>query len=139
VGGKPAKIIVVNGGQAHVDKHSGGAQIGLAFCRQGCHVAGCRQGRVPLEHGDEIGVAQQPPTAGMSKNCRLVAGDAAGQEQGAQAIAQFLAANAGDNFAHNLTNGCLVSTPYLARFVYGFNHQVGSESELLGAPRCSME
>jgi hypothetical protein len=57
----------------------------------------------------------------MGKNCRLITGNAAGQEQAAQTMVPLLAANAGDNFAHQLTNDPLVSAPHLARFVYDFN------------------
>jgi ABC-type enterochelin transport system ATPase subunit len=76
---------------------------------------------MPLEHSHEICIAQHSPTVEMGKNCCLITGNAAGQEQAAQVMARLLAADTGDSFTYQLTNGRLVSAPHLARFVYRFN------------------
>jgi hypothetical protein len=137
VGREAAKIIIVNDGQTHVDHHSGGAQIGFAFCGQGRHDVGCRQGRMPLENGHEIRIAQHVPTVGMSKNCRLIAGNAAGQEQGAQVMARFLTADTADNLAYQPTNGRTVSAPRLARFVDDLNQLASSATPWISSSTAS--
>ena len=44
----------------------------------------------------------------------------------------LLAANAGDNFRHQLTKGPLVSAPHLARFVYDFDQSAFPAAAPLG-------